>query len=174
MAGLVFYISLPILLLLITLASLFRDHKPTRRDNQALTVDDFLPIHYRKFEEVERSLSQCDAMLQQIRTHRRVTALTYLRALRTDFTHVEALLNHCTKLLPELTVREEWERLRVRLKFRLEYRIVQLEIFVGVIPAVRLQHMTRKVRILADRADQALNTIAREHGIRVLQSNLNT
>lgn len=174
MTGLIIYISISVLLLVATVALLLRSHKPTKRDNCTFTIDDFLPVHHREFEEVERRLAQYEAMLLEVQTQRRSTALEYLEALETDFLRVQVLLNHAARFLPDLTVRGEWDRFSMRIKFWSECRLTLLQVYLGIIPAERLKQMTRKVRTLAERADQALNVIAREHGIRALQSDLNT
>lgn len=173
MIGLIFYVCTAVLLLLAAVVLLFRGHKPAKRDNLTLTVDDFLAVHHREFEEVERRLARYEAMVQEILGQRPTTAFAYLKTLRADFTRVEALLNHSAKFLPELTARGEWERFWICLKFQSECHLARVQVLLGVIPAGRLTRMTRRVRVLAERADQALNAISREHGIRILQSDLN-
>jgi hypothetical protein len=165
---------LALLLLLVSLGFFFRSSSPRPEHNQPLTIDDFLPVHHREFEELERRLAEYNAVLQRIQAERRDAALAYLEALRGDFRGVQQLLNHAAKFLPELTLEGEGERIWLGLKFRFEYRLARLQILLGFVPPARLKALTWKVRLLAHCADRALNEIAREHGLRVLKSDLNT
>jgi len=171
MASLTFFIAVPILLLLVLLVL---DSKNSRKgSSHTLAINDFLPVHHQQFEEVDRRLAEYEEMLRKIQAERREFALKYLTELRTDFVHVAELLNRAAKFLPEITLEGESERFWVGVKFRVEYRLVQLQIWFGVVPAGRLRALTAKVRFLARSADQFLNEIAREHGLRILESDLN-
>ncbi len=174
MAELLIFTLIPLLLLAISLRFFLRSARNKPPGNQALSIEEFLPVHHDQFEEVERRLSEYEAVLKRTLAERRECALAYLQALRGDFERVARLLNHAAKFLPELTLEGESERLWVGLRFRLECRLVRLQILLGYVPAARLKALTCSVRLLARRADQALNEIAREHGLRVLQSDLNT
>ncbi len=174
MGTLVFYVVTAVLLILLFLklllpeGSRFRSHR-----NEELAINDFLPTHQREFEEVEHRLLEYDDLLEKINSERREVALGYLDALRDDFLRVEELLNRAAKFLPALTLRGEGERLWVGLKFRFDYRIARLWIRAGLAPAVGLKSLTRQVQTLADWADKTLAVIAREPGLRALQSELN-
>jgi hypothetical protein len=141
--------------------------------HHTLTINDFLPVHHHQFEEVDRRLAEYEEMLRRIQSERRDVALRYLAQLRADFERVAQLLNRAAKFLPEITLDGESERFWVSAKFRVEYRLVQLQIRLGVVPAGHLRALTAKVRFLAHSADQCLNEIAREHGLPVLESDLN-
>jgi len=136
-------------------------------------MNDFLPIHHHHFEEVDRRLAEYEETLRKVESDRRDVALKYLAHLRTDFENVARLLKLAAKFVPEITLRGEIERFWVCFRFRIEYRLVQLQVRLGVIPTVRLKVLTARVRLLAGSADQFLNDIARQHGLRVLQSDLN-
>jgi hypothetical protein len=173
MAHLVFYVSVCIFLMLALLKLLLQSPRRSDHQSQTLTINDFLPVHHHAFEEVDLRLSEYEEMLKKIQTERREFALTYLNAIRDDFERVIKLLNRAAKFLPELTLEGESERLTVRLKFRLQWRLAYTQILFGHVPAARLRALTSKVGLLAQRADYALNTIAREHGLGVLQLDLN-
>ena len=174
MAELILYTLLALLLLLVSLGFFFRSSSPRLEHNQPLTIDDFLPVHDREFEELEHRLAEYNAVLQRIQDERRDAAVAYLEALRGDFRRVQQLLNHAAKFLPEVTLEGESERIWLGLKFRFEYRLARLQILLGFVPPARLKALTWKVRLLANWADKALNEIAREHGLCVLKSDLNT
>lgn len=167
----VFFISVSVFLLLALLILLFKSS--SRKSLHALTINDFLPVHHQGFEEVDRRLSEYEERLKTIRSERRVVALNYLRELRTDFERLVQLLNCAAKFLPEITLGGESERFWAAVNFRIEYRIAALQILLGAVPAARLRGLTSRVRFLAHLADQFLNEIAREHGLPVLQADLN-
>ena len=122
---------------------------------------------------MEDRLSECGASLQRIHSERCEVALRYLDALRDDFLRVERLLNHAAKFLPDITLQGEGARLWVGLRFQLEYRVARLRTRLGFVPAVQMEVLTRQVRLLAQRADEALELVAREYGLPLLQSDLN-
>jgi hypothetical protein len=171
MANLVFFIAVPILLLLALLVLVSKN--PRKGSRHTLTINDFLPVHDHQFEQVDRRLAEYEEMLRKIQSERREFALKYLAELRADFEHVAELLSRAAKFLPEITLGAESERFWVGIRFRLEYRLVQLQIRLGVVPVGHLKALTAKVRFLARSADQFLNEIAREHGLRILESDLN-
>jgi hypothetical protein len=171
MASLIFFISVPALLIAALVALLWRNSR--KRPPHTLTINDFLPIHHHQFEEVDRRLAEYEELLRKIQSERREFALKYLAELRADFEKVTELLNRAAKFLPEITLSGERERFWVGVKFRAEYRLVQLQIWFGLVPAEHLKALTAKVRLLAHSADGFLNEIAREHGLPVLESDLN-
>ena len=97
----------------------------------------------------------------------------YLAELRGDFERVEQLLNHAAKFLPEITVRGESERFWVGVKFRVQYRLVELQVRFGIVPARRLKTLTTEVRFLARSADVFLKEIAQKQSLGALESDLN-
>ena len=173
MGELALYVLVGVLLLLAFLRLALRESNAGPRHDPPLNIRDFRPIHHHEFEEVEHRLAEYDAMLQRIHCERREVALSYLNALRDDFVRVQQLLTHAAKFLPEVTLEGEGERLWVGLRFRFECGLARLWIKAGIVPAGQLRLLTRQVRMLALCADQALAEIAREHGLRVLQADLN-
>jgi len=173
MGELLLYVLFTLVLLLLSLKLFFQKSKPWPEDNRVLTIAELLPVHHREFEEVEQRLSEYDVLLRRIHSERREVARGYLDALRDDFLRVEQLLNHAAKFLPDLTLQGEGERLWVGIRFRLEYRVAFLRTRLGFVPAVQMEVLTRQVRRLAQRADEALELVARECGLPVLQSDLN-
>jgi len=148
--------------------------KPRKNLNDTrLTINEFLPIHHREYEDVSNRLARYEELLRQIQSERRETALTYVNALHDDFVRVERLINHATKFLPEVKFSDECERLFRALWFRLEFRWLRLSIRVGFSPVARLGALTREVRNLAEWADKVIAQVARECGLPVLESDLN-
>ena len=174
MAELVFYALIFVLLVVASMWALFPRSQSRQGASQQPKIDDFLPIHHRGFEDVDRRLSEYDALLRRIQSERREVVLQYLESLRNDFLRVDQLLNRAAKFLPELTLDGESERFWIGVKFRFQYRLARLQMALGLVPISRLRALTQKVRILATWADKALAEIAYEHGLRVLQADLNS
>jgi len=174
MGELIFYALISLTLLLLSLRFFFQKAKPGLTDSASVTIAEFLPVHHREFEEVEHRLGEYDALLQSIDSERRELALGYLGALRDDFIRVEQLLNHAAKFLPDLTLQGEGERLWLGIRFGLAYRVARIRTRLGFVPSVQIAALTQQVRLLAQVADEALNLIAHEYGLPVLQSDLNT
>jgi hypothetical protein len=170
-ATLVFFSVVAVLLLVAMLVLVAKN--ATKKSAPTKSINDFLPVHYQHFVEVDRRLAEYEETLKKVESDRRDFALKYLTYLRTDFEHISRLLNLAAKFVPEITLRGEMERFWIRLKFRLQFRLVQLQVRFGMIPAVRLKGLTASVRLLARSADQFLNDIAREHGLHILKSDLN-
>jgi hypothetical protein len=166
------YIFLALLgILLLAVLALQRPHQRGELDSR-LTIHDLLPIHYREYEQVERRLTEYEALLQRIRLERHNVALHYADALRDDFMRVECLLNHAAKFLPDIRLADECERFLGGLKFRAEYYIVRACIGAGFVPDFWLGVLTRQVRVFSDWADRALAEVARAYGLPVLNSDL--
>ena len=170
MGSLIFFAILSGLLLGLLILVL----KLSRRESRlAVRIDDLLPVHYRNFEEVDRRLAEYEEVLRGIQFEQREFALVYLAELRGDFERVEQLLNHAAKFLPEITVRGESERFWVGVKFRAQYRLVELQVRFGIVPARRLKTLTSEVRFLARSADLFLKEIAQKQSLGALESDLN-
>ena len=170
---LAFYILVPVLLLV--LAGKLLWPKPVQKSAPppASNISEFLPFHHREFPDVERRLAEYGEIGRKARSERRAAARAYLESLRADFLRVERLLNRAAKFLPEVTVKGESERVRVGLNFRIGYWIARQQIIFGFDVAARLKDLTQKIQTLSDWADTALEQVAREHGLPVLQSDLN-
>jgi hypothetical protein len=148
--------------------------KLSRRESRlTIRIDDLLPVHYRHFEEVDRRLAEYEDVLRGIQLERREFTLVYLAELRGDFERVEHLLNYAAKFLPEITVRGESARFWVGVKFRVQYRLVKLQVRFGIVPALRLKALTANVRFLARSADIFLKEIAQKQSLGALESDLN-
>lgn len=171
MASLLFFVSFAVLLIAALAIILWKDSR--KKLPQALTIRDFVPVRHQHFEEVDRRLTEYEEMLNRIQAERSKLALSYLTELQADFEQVTYLLNRAAKFLPELTLAGESSRLAVGVKFKAQCCLAHLQIRFGIIPTRRLTTLTIKVRLLARLADEFLNVIAKEHGLPVLESDLN-
>lgn len=173
MAEIIAYVSVPLLLLLVTFWLCLRSGAGTDQNpKNPLTVQDCLRFDEDLLDQAECRLAEYDAMLQRIKTERRETAIAYLESVRDDYLRVEHLLSRSAKFLPELTVASEGARFLLGMKFRLGYRLASLEIRLGFLPTAGLKALTAKVRLAAALAGHALNEVSREHGLPALESDL--
>jgi len=171
LASLFFFGGVAVLLLTALLVLASKNSRKTSADMKS--INDFFPVHHHHFEEVNHRLTEYEETLRKVQADRRDFTLKYLAYLRADFEQVARLLNLAAKFVPEITLRGEIERFWILTRFRLEYRLAQLQVRFGVTPTIRLKFLTERVRLLARSADRFLNDIAREHGLHVLKSDLN-
>lgn len=173
MAAFVINISLVSLLLVLLFATFQRPRRPETNHRQ-LTINDFLPTHYLRSDEIQARLAEHSAMLQKIEALRRDTAISFVEGIRRDFFRLQHLLTRAAKFIPELTLEGEAHRFWIGINFRLECRLAQLQILLGVDANSRLKALAAKVRLLADCADRTLNEVARHQGLPALESDLNS
>jgi len=171
LASLFFFGGVAVLLLTALLVLASKNSRKTSADMKS--INDFFPVHHHHFEEVNDRLTEYEETLRKVQADRRDFTLKYLAYLRADFEQVAQLLNLAAKFVPEITLRGEIERFWMLTRFRLEYRLAQLQVRFGVTPTIRLKFLTERVRLLARSADRFLSDIAREHGLHVLKSDLN-
>jgi hypothetical protein len=168
-----FYVLVPLLLLVLAGKLLWPRSERKRAAASPSNISEFLPVHHREFPDVERRLAEYGEIGRKVRAERRAAALAYLDSLYQDFLRVERLLNRAAKFLPEVTMKGESERVRIGLNFRIGYWIARQQIIFGLDVGSRLKDLTQKIQTLSDWADTALDQVAREHGLPVLQSDLN-
>jgi len=172
-AAFVINILLVSLLLVLLFATFQRPRRPETNHRQ-LTINDFLPTHHLQSDEIQGRLAEYNAMLHKIEALRRDTAISFVEAIRRDFFRLQHLLTRAAKFIPELTLEGEAHRFWIGINFRLECRLAQLQILLGVDANSRLKALAAKVRLLADCADRTLNEVARHQGLPALESDLNS
>jgi hypothetical protein len=94
-----------------------------------------------------------------LRERRRI-ALGFLKGLREDFSDLARLGRIIAALSPELSHRQETERLMLTLKFQVLYSLVWLRLSTGSMPIEQLGHLTGMIGSLAARMDEAVAQIA--------------
>ncbi|HEV2314275.1 MAG TPA: hypothetical protein VGR94_03135 [Candidatus Acidoferrales bacterium] len=163
-----------VVLLLVLLFAIFQRPRRTETNHRQLTINDFLPSHHLQSDEIQERLAEHNAMLKKIEALRRDTAFSFVEAIRGDFFRLQHLLTRAAKFVPELTLDGEAHRFWIGINFRLECRLAQLQILLGLDANSRLKALTAKVRLLADCADRTLNEVARQQGLPTLESDLNS
>jgi hypothetical protein len=128
------------------------------------------PRHFRYFRQIRQALSAADAeyLLQaaprnvsrQALRERRHVALGFLKGLHEDFSNISRLGRVIAALSPEISHKQEAERLKLTVKFQLLYAIVWLRLSSGNLPVGQLERLTGVVGRLAARMDEAMAEIS--------------
>jgi hypothetical protein len=127
------------------------------------------PTHFRYFPQIRQALSSTDAeylkktaprgVAKQALRERRAVARRFLDGLHEDFSNLARLGRIIAALSPEVSHKQESERLVLTLKFQVLYALVWLRLSTGNIPLQHLEHLTGLVGRLAARMDEAMTEI---------------
>jgi hypothetical protein len=122
-------------------------HLPQIR--QAFTESDFVFLS-------ERAQS---SLVRRVRRERRQVALAFLSAVREDFDGLLRTATIISVLSPEVAAMQEFERLRLIVKFNSRYRIIRLQLHLGLAPIPRLSRLSDLVSGLSVRMETAMKEL---------------
>ena len=155
------------------LVGLLRHRRRTPEAGQSpmnLTMESFLPRHYRYFPQVRQALSASDGdyldrvaprdVAQTAHRERRAVARKFLAGLREDFSNLERLARMVAALSPVVSSEQETERFILGMKFRLLYAWVWLRLSTGRAPLEQLEQLTGLVGRLTTRMEQAMAAVS--------------
>jgi hypothetical protein len=97
---------------------------------------------------------------KQALRERRAVARRSLMGLHEDFSNLARLGRIIAALSPEVSHKQETERLILGLKFQILYALVWLRLSTGNLPLEQLEHLTGLVGRLATRLDTAMTEIS--------------
>ena len=105
------------------------------------TLEETSPVHINFLPQIRQTLQREDdqflarmgagGLRRRVSRERRRVALTYLSALRQDFEGLMRISRVIAALSPEIGVAQEFERLRLTVKFRWRYQILWLSLWAG-------------------------------------------
>ncbi len=133
---------------------------------------DTLPTarHYAYFRQIRQALSMADShylmesapphLAKQVLRERRAVARRFLKGLHEDFSNLTRLGRIIAALSPEVSRKEETERLILGVKFQILYALVWLRLATGNLPLEQLEQLTGLVGRLATRLDTAMTEIS--------------
>jgi hypothetical protein len=133
---------------------------------------DALPTakHYGYFPQIRQALSVADSdylrenappnVAKQALRERRAVARGFLKGLHEDFSNLARLGRIIAALSPEVSHKQETERLILSLKFQVLYSLVWLRLATGNLPLEQLEHLTGLVGRLSTRMDAAMAEIS--------------
>jgi hypothetical protein len=126
--------------------------------------------HYAYFPQIRQALSVADSdylrksapphVAKQALRERRAVALGFLKGLREDFSNLARLGRMIAALSPEVSHKQETERLILSLKFQVLYSLVWLRLSAGNLPLDQLENLTGLVGRLATRMDAAMAQVS--------------
>jgi hypothetical protein len=169
--NLTFIFFVPIVVaLLILLVWALRKHEP--RDAWKVepgSLEQPGPRHATYLSLIRQALSPTDleflatrgspGLARRVRKERRRVALSYLNELRNDFQRLLRLAQVIASLSPEVGAAEEWERLRLSLRFSCRYQIVRAGLYSGLLVLPQLTGLSQIVSELAFRMETAMKEL---------------
>lgn len=172
MSGLVYTIP-PALAILAVLWLLLRPRSSSPEKVHGRLADlqsgNALPKHYQYFPQIRQALSEADDrylseaapahVARQARRARRRVARDFLLGLREDYSSLEQLGRMIAAMSPEISRRQETERIALGLKFHLFCALVWLRLLTGNLPVRQIQYLTGLVGRLAAQMEQAMSEI---------------
>jgi hypothetical protein len=149
-------------------------HKSSKTDAASFhsNLNEALPSarHYAYFRQIRQALSAADAkyilenappqVAKQALRDRRAVARRFLKGLHEDFSNLARLGRIIAALSPEVSHKQETERLILGLKFQILYALVWLRLSTGNLPLQQLEDLTGLVGRLAMRLDTAMTEIS--------------
>jgi hypothetical protein len=98
-------------------------------------------------------------LARKVRRERHHVAMAYLKSLRADFQNLLKLAKMVAALSPAVVAVEEWERLRLTLKFFWQYEIIRFELQAGFAPLPQLSGLANVVSGLSVRMENAIREL---------------
>lgn len=149
-------------------------HKSSRRAPASFHPDaiNALPTakHYMYFRQIRQALSAADGqylretappeVAKRALRERRAVARRFLQGLHEDFSNLARLGRIIAVLSPEVSRKQEAERLMLGLKFEILYGLVWLRLSTGTLPLEQLEHLSGIIGTLVTRMDEAMAGIS--------------
>lgn len=156
-------------LLLALLWLLFGRRVPNDLAQSALGIHELLPVHCKRFPQMQNVLSPDDQafisrraparVAKQWRAERREITRLYIRALREDFQRLEKLARLLAALSPTAKRSQEWEGLRLGVEFRLLYAVTRMWFAINFQPARELVRLAETLTALRLTLETTLNSL---------------
>jgi hypothetical protein len=96
---------------------------------------------------------------RRVRRERRDVALAYLSALRLEFEDLLRMARIIAGLSPEIVVMQEFERLRLTVKFIWRYELIRIKLRLGFAPLQRLDRLGNLISGLSVRLEIAVKEL---------------
>jgi hypothetical protein len=134
-------------------------------------------LHVSFLPQIQRALGKTDynflsqsastALLRRVRQERRRIALAYLSALRGDFQSLLRMARIIASLSPQLAAMQEFERLRLTIKFAWRYETIRLLLWAGLAPIPQLNALSDLLSGLSVRMETAVREIGERAALAV-------
>ena len=166
-----FYLFLGLvgLLLLVSIWSLRKPGRSTITPLSVKVLEESGRRNVTYWPAIQQALAEADydfvfqngsrSLLRQIRRERRRVALAYLAALRADFQGLLEMARVIAVLSPEVVAVEEFERLRLTLRFMWRFEMIRVELWAGFAPLPQLSGLGNVVSGLSVRMERAVKDL---------------
>jgi hypothetical protein len=168
-----FYLYLFLGLLgLLLLAFIWSQRKPAGRTITPLSVkllEESGPRHVTYLPAIRQALAEADydfilkngsrLLLRRFKKERRRVALAYLAELRRDFQRLLEMARVIAVLSPEVAAVEEFERLRLTVRFRWRFEMIRMGLWAGLAPLPQLSGLGNVVSGLSVRIERAVKEL---------------
>jgi len=134
-----------------------------------LSLEDLAPRHAKYFPLVRQALDGSDLaglgqriprrVLGTLRAERRKVARRYLEGLREDFVRLGRFGRMVAALSPQVDARQEAERVRLGVRFRVVYALVSMRLALGYVPVPAFERLTALVGSLAARLEASMTSL---------------
>lgn len=160
-----------VLFLMILLAWALRTPRNSRSlEEDALSfLEDADRRHIDHLPQIRQALSKVDLeflrssgrgkLARSLRRERRTVALNYLPAVQEDFEKMLHIGRIVALLSPEVKTLEEWERLRLTLRFYCRYHAIRFGLLFGLAPIPQLSQLSHLVSALSIRMELAMSEL---------------
>jgi hypothetical protein len=149
--------------------------RPLAARDGAINPEGLAVLHLRFFPQLRQTLSESDdiylrerasaGVLRGWRESRRRVMREFLAGLYEDFAQLNHMARAVSRLAPRLDSFREAELFWLGLRFRLIYRLAQLELTLGYRPAKAYLRLTGMLGGLGNALEQAAATLAEESAI---------
>lgn len=135
----------------------------------AAVLDDYGRVHIAHLPKIRQALGEADsrylsqkaprALVRRVRRERRRVALAFLSAVREDFQSLLRLAKIIAVLSPEVAAVQEFERLRLTVKFAWRYEVIRMQLRAGLTPLPRLDALSDFVSSMSVRMETAMKEL---------------
>ena len=125
--------------------------------------------HVTRLAQIRQALTKTDydflshrapkGVLRRVRRERRDVALKYLNALREDFDDLLRIARVIAELSPEVKAVQEFERLRLTIRFAWRFEMIRLKLTVGFVPLSQVDRLANALSGLSVRIEHAVKEL---------------
>jgi hypothetical protein len=169
------FVGLVAVLLVLLIWSLRGDRKRTPTVEEAASLEESGRRHVTYLPQVRQALSPVDfaflasrgsaKLSRRVRKERYHIARSYLSALRRDFEKLLRLARIIAILSPEVGAAQEYERLRLQLRFSWHYQMIRARLFLGFAPLPQLHGLGQMVSALGIHLELAMKELGERAAI---------
>lgn len=157
------------LFLLLFAWSMRKGRKPGSLPADAGNTEEYGRGHVAHLPQVRQALAVADfeylslkaprTLARRVRQERRRVALAFLSAVREDFQGLLRLAKIIAVLSPEVAAVQEFERLRLTIKFAWRYELLRMQLRAGLAPLPRLDALSDFVSSISVRMETAMKEL---------------